>query len=558
MYLALLLVANTGVAQQYKILDLGTLGGPSSRAIAINNAGQVLGVDSRNHVFRTAPNSPINPLADDLGDDFTAMAMNDSGQVAAYHWTMVENEYYPDLGPPEYSAERALLDGNDLGSLYPHWDPQVAEADRSEAYGLNNSGQVVGWSFNLNIRYPEAIRTSANGSSMVGIGSLWNGSDNYSWATGINASGQVVGYSNLDSSQVHAFRTAPNSRIDPSADDLGTLSGGNNSRAAAINASGQVVGWPEIAASVSQHCSGCGHAFRTAANQPINPATDDLGTLGGSWSSATGINVRGQVVGWASLVGDTETHPFLYTGGAMHDLNDLLLASSGWKLTDAIGINNAGQISGTGINPNGEMHAYLLTPIEKSHTTTVLQSTLNPSIYGQTITFTATVSTSGGLPPTGRVLFTWARDTATYSIGGASVNSDGVATFTRSNINASTLPLTAVYKGDANNLGSSSVVLSQVIQPATSKLKLTSSANPSTAGVSVMLTAEVTSPTVLPTGPVTFMVGRTLLGTAQLKGGKARLTISSLPVGSSKIKATFAGNSNIGKSVALLTQVVLP
>jgi hypothetical protein len=46
---------------------------------------------------------------------------------------------------------------------------------------------------------------------------------------------------------------------------------------------------------------------------------------------------------------------------------------------------------------------------------------------------------------------------------------------------------------------------------------------------------------------VRFKAGTTVLGTAQLSGGKAKLTISSLPVGSTKVTATYYGNSNIGR-----------
>jgi len=46
----------------------------------------------------------------------------------------------------------------------------------------------------------------------------------------------------------------------------------------------------------------------------------------------------------------------------MTDLNSLLPSGSGWDLLDAAAINNAGDIVGTGINPDGVEHAFLLTP----------------------------------------------------------------------------------------------------------------------------------------------------------------------------------------------------
>ena len=184
-------------------------------------------------------------------------------------------------------------------------------------------------------------------------------------------------------------------------------------------------------------------------------------------------------------------------------------------------------------------------------TRTSLKSSLNPSIYGQKVTFTAIVKSSGPIPPTGRVKFTWG-DT----IGSAALNSHGVATITRSNLNADPYPLVAVYSGDAHNLSSKSAVLNQVIVETTSAATITSSQNPSTHGQPVTLTATITSPTVMPTGPVTFSAGKMVLGTAQLGGGKAKFTTSTLEVGSTTITATYHGDSNIAKSSASVIQNV--
>jgi probable HAF family extracellular repeat protein len=80
-----------------------------------------------------------------------------------------------------------------------------------------------------------------------------------------------------------AFRTAPNSPINPATDDLGTF-GGDHSVARGINDLGQVVG-------ISQDNGGSYHAFRTVPNGFINSA-DDVGNV-----DAQGINNLGQVVG---------------------------------------------------------------------------------------------------------------------------------------------------------------------------------------------------------------------------------------------------------------------
>jgi len=87
----------------------------------------------------------------------------------------------------------------------------------------------------------------------------------------------------------------------------------------------------------------------------------DLGTLGGQNSQAFGVNAAGQVVGQWEIAHQNGPHAFLWENGVMQDLNALLPPRSGWELFQATGINNAGQIVGSG-NHYATLHAFLMTP----------------------------------------------------------------------------------------------------------------------------------------------------------------------------------------------------
>ena len=184
---------------------------------------------------------------------------------------------------------------------------------------------------------------------------------------------------------------------------------------------------------------------------------------------------------------------------------------------------------------------------------TTLASSLNPSVYGQTVTFTATVTSSLGPPPNG--------ETVTFKNGstvlGTGTLSSGTTTLSTSTLGAGTKSITAVYAGDATLAGSTSNKVSQVVNKATTTTTLTSSLNPSKAGQSVTFTATLTAQfggTV--NGNVTFLDGTTTLGTRTLSAGVAKFTTSTLATGTHTITANYNGNTNFNTSSASLTQTV--
>ena len=182
--------------------------------------------------------------------------------------------------------------------------------------------------------------------------------------------------------------------------------------------------------------------------------------------------------------------------------------------------------------------------------TVAVASDVNPSVYGQTVTFTATLTTSGPTLDGQTVTF----KTGSTVLGNATI-SGGVATLSTSALAAGSRTVKASYAGDgAHSPATGSVV--QVVNKASTTTALSSSLNPSGVGQPVTFTATISSTTAVPTGTVKFKSGGTVLGTATLSGGVAVLTTNTLSAGSHNITATYTATPNFSTSSASLVQVV--
>ncbi len=197
-----------------------------------------------------------------------------------------------------------------------------------------------------------------------------------------------------------------------------------------------------------------------------------------------------------------------------------------------------------------------VTPAE---TGTGVSASVNPSVTGQSATFTATVSATapGAGTPTGQVQFflgdaTTPFDTQTLSGGQATSTAQTFAA-------AGAYQVKAVYRGDTN-FNPSQGTLSQSVNRAATTTGLSSSQNPSTAGQSATFTATVgvTSPGAgTPTGTVTFTIDGTAGAPVSVSGGQASTTLALTAAGPHTVTATYNGDSDFqGSTSSALTQTV--
>ncbi len=222
----------------------------------------------------------------------------------------------------------------------------------------------------------------------------------------------------------------------------------------------------------------------------------------------------------------------------------------------AVGGHSITAVYGGGGGFTGSTSSALGQTVGQDGSSVAIASSASPSVYGQSVTFTAAVAAAapGSGTPTGTVTFLDGTSTL-----GTGTLSGGKATFSTSSLALGGHSITVTYGGSGNFTGSSSSATTQMVGQDGTSVMLSSSVNPSSAGQSVTFTASVSA--VAPGsgtvgGSVTFLAGSSVLGTVNLSGGSASLTTSALPVGSDTITATYNGATNYKNASAGLTQSV--
>ena len=413
---------------QYKLVDVGTLGGPASYYSAagvgsqiLNNAGTVIGYGDTalpdpyfpdcfdpdcylGHAFRWQ-----NGVLTDLGSlpggyNSAISAINARGWIAGFSQNGVID---PVTNFPAVHAvlwrDRQTIDLGTLGGGY-----------QSNALYVNDGGQVVGLS---------TINTDPDPFSFVGtplhvflwqngaiedIGTL-GGPDAFPSVGGINQRSRLIVGASYVNSIPNPTTGIPT--LDPflwkngTMTDLGTL-GGTIGGAGPANNRGQIIGQSNLSGDIISHAFFWDHGVLT-----------DLGTLGGDNATANWLNDAGAVVGRADLPGSQRFGAFLWKngvmtglgtigsdpcanarainsqgqivgstsdcahplraflweqGGPMVDLNDLIRDSSGFRVLIAYNINERGEIAGTGVPagcPRVDScgHVFLLIPCDEQH-----------------------------------------------------------------------------------------------------------------------------------------------------------------------------------------------
>jgi probable HAF family extracellular repeat protein len=309
----------------YKLIDLGTLGGPTAYR-SINAPGYQIINDSGVIAF-AADTTAADPNAPNL------CFVTDCSLVHAARWKKGKVE--------------------DLGAL-------PGNGNSSASGAINARGWIAGQSTDGAIDpvsgLPEVRAAFWKDGEIIDLGTFGG---RWSVSLTLNDEGEVVGFaSNAISDPLALFLGGTQTRAflwrDGVLHDLGTL-GGDDAEALSVNQSGQVAG-------ISYTNSTANGTTGIPTLHPFlweHGKMTDLGTLGGTFAGSGSclfsaifcnslflegallINNRGQIMGTSSLAGDQMYHPFLWEDGHIKDLGTL-----GGDIGVAVWLTDTGDVVG--------------------------------------------------------------------------------------------------------------------------------------------------------------------------------------------------------------------
>jgi uncharacterized membrane protein len=319
--------ADAVIWQGGQITDLGTLGGNQSSANANNNRGQVVGA-ALNTTLDPFANSPLCSGCGTFAQTFLFIPA--ATEVRAFRWT--RDQGMQDLG---------TLGGPD-----------------SNAWIINDRGQIAGESFTSFTPNPSTGVPTIDpfvwekGKGMTDLGGLGG---TFGFPTWLNSRGEVVGNSNLPGDMsFHAFLWSRSGGMQ----DLPTL-GGTFSFANWVNDAGVVVGGATPSGDQVQ--------FAVFWKDGVITRLETI--AGDDFSHAISINSQEQIVGTSccGTIPGGVTGVLWENGERGADLNTLLLPGTTMLVTEALIINDGGEIGCLGLDGGIFERACVLIPCDERH-----------------------------------------------------------------------------------------------------------------------------------------------------------------------------------------------